>query len=85
MVFLVVLEPPRELPQDRFYIWAIVNVISRERFDERLSHPVRLRRAYGHAAWYKSDHLSEQDRLVSASRRFTFVSAEFVRRVHAVD
>jgi hypothetical protein len=68
MVFVVVLEPPRKLRQDRLCIWAIVNVnvISLERFDEGLGHPVRLRRAYGREARYKADRLSERDRLVSA-------------------
>jgi hypothetical protein len=42
MAFVVVLEPPRKLRQDRLCIRAIVNVsiISLERFDEGLGHPV---------------------------------------------
>ena len=67
MVFVLVLEPPRKLRQDRLCIGAImnVNIISLKRFDERLGHPVRLRRSNRREARYKADRLSERDRLVS--------------------
>jgi hypothetical protein len=68
MVVVVVLEPPRKLRQDRLCIRAIVsvNIISLERFDEGLCHPVRLRRAYGREAGHGADRLGKRDRLVSA-------------------
>ncbi len=68
MVFVIVLEPPRKLRQDRLCIWAIVNVniIPFESFDEGLCHPVRLRRAYRREARDEADRLSKRDRLVSA-------------------
>ena len=68
MVFVVVLEPPRKLRQDRLCIRAIVNVniISLERSDEGLGHPVRLRRAYRREARDEADRLGKLDRLVSA-------------------
>ena len=67
MVVVVVLEPPRKLRQDRLCIWAImnVNIISLERFDERLGHAVRLRRSYGRKARYEADRLGEGDGVVS--------------------
>jgi hypothetical protein len=43
-----------------------LNVISLEIFDKGLCHPVRLRRAYGREARYKTDRSSERDRLVSS-------------------
>jgi len=68
MVVVVVLEPLRKLRQDRLCIRAImnVNIITLERFDERLGHAVRLRRSYGREAGNETDRLGEGDGLVSA-------------------
>ena len=67
MVVVVVLEPSWKLRQNRLCIRAIVNVkiISPERFDERLRHPIRPRRPDRREARDEANRLSERDRLVN--------------------
>ncbi len=62
MVFVVALEPPRKLRQDRLCIRATVNVniISLERFDEGLGHAVLLGRSHRRRARYETDDWAKE-------------------------
>ncbi len=66
MAFVVVLEPCRQLRQDRLSIRTIVNihVIPFEGFDEGLCHPVRLRAAHRREARHQAQPSRKVDRLV---------------------
>jgi hypothetical protein len=75
MALVVILEPSRQLGQDRLSIRAIVNihVIPLEGFNERLCHPVRL----GTAHWREARHQAQSGREVD--RLMRTVTAPVVR------
>ena len=68
MALVVILEPSRQLGQDRLSITTIVNihVISLEGFDEGLCHPIRLRAAHRREARHQAQAIRKGDRLVGS-------------------
>ena len=68
MVIVVVLEPLRNLCQDRLCVRTItgVNIFSLECLDERPRHAVRPWRSHWREAWYEDNRPGEVDRVVNA-------------------